>query len=311
MAALTFPRCANLESNFAVNYATTDTTARQRMRCVSQAMQCDAVCREYALVMMSDLPGSATPAIPGVAAAGVAMPVNAMGSWRYHTGGGRRWQLVTALVVSFAVHFGLLFGFGRTKPPPRKHVRDDTPTISITMPNLKDLDEPEPAPNDDPAPVEVATLVPMQADVPQIPSPSDFVQAMDFSSLLEKPDVTNVKVFTIPEHRTGANIRQNIGAIFNLADLDRRPEPIVQAAPVFPATLKREVDSATVRVEFIVDTGGQVVNATVVETTHEGFNSAAIAGVSRWKFRAGIRSGKRVNTRMSVPILFKLTEQID
>jgi periplasmic protein TonB len=274
-------------------------------------MQCDPGCREYPLVMMSDLPGSATPGMPGVTAADGARPVTAMGSWRYHTGGGRRWGVVTALVVSFAVHFGLLFGFGHAKPPPRKHVRDDTPTISITMPNLKDLEDPEPAPNNDPTPVEVATLVPMQADIPQIPSPSDFVQAMDFSSLLEKPEVTSVKVFTIPEHRTGTNIRQNIGAIFNLADLDRRPEPIVQPAPVFPSTLKREVDSATVRVEFIVDTSGQVVNATVVETTHEGFNSAAITGVSRWKFRAGIRGGKRVNTRMSVPILFKLTEEID
>jgi hypothetical protein len=33
--------------------------------------------------------------------------------------------------------------------------------------------------------------------------------------------------------------------------------------------------------------------------------------VSRWKFRAGIKAGRKVNTRMRVPIVFKILDAID
>jgi protein TonB len=72
--------------------------------------------------------------------------------------------------------------------------------------------------------------------------------------------------------------------------------------------MKREAQSATVRVEFVVDSTGRVVAPYVVASTHFGFNDAAVAGVAKWKFRPGIRGGKRVNTRMQVPILFRITD---
>jgi len=33
-----------------------------------------------------------------------------------------------------------------------------------------------------------------------------------------------------------------------------------------------------------------------------------MAGVSRWRFRPGMRGGRRVNTRMSVPIIFRVSD---
>jgi len=63
---------------------------------------------------------------------------------------------------------------------------------------------------------------------------------------------------------------------------------------------------AKVTVEFIVDRDGKVLNPVVVQTTHDGFNDAAMAGVSRWRFRPGWKNGKKVNTRMSVPIIFRI-----
>jgi periplasmic protein TonB len=85
----------------------------------------------------------------------------------------------------------------------------------------------------------------------------------------------------------------------------------VQPTPLYPPALKREGLTATVRVEFIVDIRGQVLDPFVVDSTHHGFDEAAVAGVLRWKFKPGVRMGRRVNTRMQVPIIFKVADGMD
>ncbi len=171
-------------------------------------------------------------------------------------------------------------------------------------------EEPEPASNrGDDAPPDLALPVPMQADVPSLPRPDDFVQALDFSSLLEKPDLGDARISVIPENiRRGLELRSRIGAIFSIAELDRHPEAVVQVAPVFPFALKRDLVEGRVVVEFVVDTEGRVVGATAVEGSHPGFEEAAVTGVTRWKFRPGQRNGRPVNTRVRVPIVFRLTD---
>jgi periplasmic protein TonB len=111
----------------------------------------------------------------------------------------------------------------------------------------------------------------------------------------------------VPDNINRGTLRQNIGTVFNISDLDRQPEALVQTPPLYPYALKREGATATVRVQFIVDSDGHVVNPVVIDSTHSGFNDAAMQGVSKWKFRAGMKGGRRVNTRMEVPILFKVT----
>ena len=148
----------------------------------------------------------------------------------------------------------------------------------------------------------------MQADLPSMPQPTDFVQQIDFASLVEKPDLAQAKLLSIPEGDRRSRAMEGLGKVFNLADLDRIPEALFQPPPVFPAALKHDVSSASVTVEFVVDTNGVVVNAYVTDTSHVGFNVAATTGVSRWKFRPGMRGGRKVNTRMRVPINFKLIE---
>jgi periplasmic protein TonB len=75
--------------------------------------------------------------------------------------------------------------------------------------------------------------------------------------------------------------------------------------------MRREGLSATVVVEFIVDADGRVLEPAVTETTHTAFNDAAVAGVARWKFRAGQRGGRKVNVRMRVPIQFRVVDFTD
>ncbi|MFM7749012.1 MAG: energy transducer TonB [Opitutaceae bacterium] len=222
-----------------------------------------------------------------------------------------RSSLTAAAVVSASLHLILVFGVRRAETPQIAAMPSEAIAVMLAPPLVKELEEePEPArgSGDESAP-DLALPVPMQADVPSIPRPDDFVQALDFSSLLERPDLSDARISVIPENiRRGLELRSRIGAIFNLAELDRHPEPVVQVAPVFPFNLKRDAIEGRVVVEFVVDTEGRVTSAMTVESTHPGFEEAAVTGVGRWKFRPGQKNGRPVNTRMRVPILFRLTD---
>ena len=149
----------------------------------------------------------------------------------------------------------------------------------------------------------------MLADVPQVAAPTDFTQRLDFSTLIDKPDLTAAKVFTVPEGlRRVGKITDLVGPIFNLADLDRHPVPIFQPSPIYPVTVRREGVTAEVGVEFIVDADGVVRNPFVVRTSDPRFNDAAMEGVAKWRFRPGFRGGRKVNTRMHVPLIFRVVD---
>lgn len=247
-----------------------------------------------------------TPA-PQTASAG-----RAPGAWRYQSGARSRGLVALAGLLSIGVHCGILFGIGPPKKKAAPAQEEAPPVIMLTLPEVKELEEPEIVPTEETNATDLATLVPMQPDLPQLPRPSDFVQQINFTSLIEKPDFSNVALSVIPDNfRGGRKLAESIGKIFNLDDLDRVPQPVLQPAPPYPVALRREGLSGTVRVQFIVDVEGRVLDPVVIETTHQGFDGAAIAAVSKWKFRPGVRGGRKVNTRMIVPIIFSLTEHTD
>jgi protein TonB len=228
-------------------------------------------------------------------------------TWRYTAARSSRTAVATAIIISASLHVALLFGFSRTHKAPRI-IENRPPMIRLTIPELKDLEEPEPVAVEDSNPqVDLSTLVPMQADLPQLARPTDFVQPLNFASLLEKPDLSNITVTVIPENfHGGRKLAENFGKIFDLADLDRVPEPVIQHSPLYPGEMRREGIGGTVKVEFVVDVEGRVAETQVVETTHRAFNDAAVSAVSKWKFRPGVKNGRKVNTRMCVPIVFTL-----
>ncbi|MEO5959714.1 MAG: TonB family protein [Opitutaceae bacterium] len=232
----------------------------------------------------------------------------ATGSWRYQCVRRRSRTIITiAALLSVAVHAGLLFGSGHAKKKIAAPKAKNEIAIAFIVPQIKELEEPEPVTDEAGEKPDADSMpVPMQADVPQLPRPNDFVQQLDFASLtMEQPDLSQSKLLVIPEHiRRGGKTAENFGTIFNLADLDRHPEPIVQPAPVYPRSMLHEGADGVVTVEFIVDSQGRVLNAFAYESSHRGFDDAAIVGVKRWKFHAGMRGGRKVNTRMRVPIIF-------
>lgn len=95
--------------------------------------------------------------------------------------------------------------------------------------------------------------------------------------------------------------------ILDVGALDRPPRTRSQAAPDYPAALRRDLIEGEVVVEFDVDTQGRVVSARIVSGGHRDFEQAALRAVLRWRFEPGRSGGRVVPFRMAVPISFRLS----
>lgn len=215
-----------------------------------------------------------------------------------------------AVAISAALHAGLILGLSHRSPPPRHVAVDEAPTEMLVMPDLKDTEEDEIKElNEDELLDAPSVVVPMLADIPiNVPIDATFTQLIDYTIPL-KADPDAGKLVNIPANiQRGRPNDSQIKNLFNIADLDRRPEPVSQTPPTFPFEQKRLNDSGRVVVGFIIDTKGDVVLPYVVSSTHQGFESAALTAVVRWKFRPGYRAGRKVNTRVMQPIDFRIED---
>lgn len=96
---------------------------------------------------------------------------------------------------------------------------------------------------------------------------------------------------------------QNTDALFSIADLDQKPRVIYQSG----VALSKEAQKrrpGRVKVIFIVDKNGRVINPVVKSSSDPVFEKFAIATVKKWKFEPGKRNGKPVKFRMLAPVVF-------
>lgn len=89
---------------------------------------------------------------------------------------------------------------------------------------------------------------------------------------------------------------------------DRMPIPIKLVRPIFPMVFRLTVTDGEVVVAFIVDTKGRIREARAVTSSHPAFAEPAVAAVRNWRFLPGRKNGRLVNTRMSVPVYFKISD---
>jgi TonB family protein len=94
----------------------------------------------------------------------------------------------------------------------------------------------------------------------------------------------------------------------SVAQLDRFPQVKARSAPTYPDELRQAGITGEVLVEFVVDGNGAVQGAFPVSSTHPDFEAAAVAAVEKWKFDAGLKGGRPVNTRLRQAITFSLAE---
>lgn len=221
-----------------------------------------------------------------------------------------RRDLIIGILVSLLIHAGIAFG-SKLFPAHKEvvvAVKEEPKVVEVEIPPLEP-DPPEVVENntDEPPPDLSDIAPPMQTDTPSANIDTPFVQQM------QPPPPPNLNrpqgIMTLPvTSNTSAGIGSGMKDLFNLSDLDQKPVPTFQPAPTFPFEMKRAGISGDVLVGFIVDTEGNVRDPYVIKSSQREFESAAIQGVLRWKFRPGRKGGRAVNTRMQVPLGFTLND---
>lgn len=227
--------------------------------------------------------------------------------WHYTSGPKNRTALIVGALAAAGLHAAMFYSVPPQPRPARAAAAPRTEaTIQIALPPLPP-EENEDQPRELVEAPAAAAFVPQLADVPSSVALSDFTQTLDLRPRAEV-DLGALKSMTIPvtRGRGGAGLGAT-GAIFNLSQLDRVPQPIAQPMPAFPKGVHIPgLEQAVVVVEFVVDAEGRVVEPRVTSSNASEFDSAALLGVSRWKFRPGILAGRKVPTRMEVPLKFDL-----
>ena len=109
-----------------------------------------------------------------------------------------------------------------------------------------------------------------------------------------------------PDATTSPKPDTPVGEVLDISKLDVMPKVLFQARPVYPVEMHAQAVSATVVVDFIVDTTGAVRNAYAVKSDQPAFAKSAVDAVSQWTFTAGQVAGQKVNTHMQVPIVYTI-----
>ncbi len=215
-----------------------------------------------------------------------------------------RRDLIIGLIISLIVHGSIGWvpeWLGHSPPPPRP--KEEAPTVQLLEMPKMEPDEPEKVESaEEQQPMDFAP--PMQADVPQVVTPTSFVQN------IQPPPPENLQInrsaISIPAGNR--NVFKGI-EVFDLSKLDQQPVARVQGRPQYPFEMRRAGIAGDVLVDFIVDSNGDVQNAYAAKSSQREFESAAIQAVSKWKFKPGRKGGRAVNTHMQVPIVFTLNDE--
>jgi protein TonB len=94
---------------------------------------------------------------------------------------------------------------------------------------------------------------------------------------------------------------------FDVGELEKRPEPIAQVSPAYPAELRKARVEGVVTVVFLLNEEGRVESPKVETSTRPEFEKPALDAIRKWRFRPGMKDGEAVRTYIRVPMRFRVT----
>jgi len=213
-------------------------------------------------------------------------------------------QLILSLLGSLLIHGGILWGgelFAKAKESIAK--KEEAPTVEVMVMPPPEPETPEATP-DTAHETDISDLAPpSQMDVASASVDSAFTQQVQPPP---PPRISKGGIVAIPNGPSSANIGKGLANVFDVANLDQRPEPRFQPNPKYPMQLKRAGIQGSAVIQFIVDTAGDVRDAVAVRSTHREFETPAIETVMKSKFRPGKKGNAVVNTRMEQEVEFSL-----
>ncbi len=94
--------------------------------------------------------------------------------------------------------------------------------------------------------------------------------------------------------------------VFDVADLEKRPELIASVPPQYPPELRKARVEGLVTLVFVIDESGRVEDVRVESSSRPEFERPALEAVRKWKFRPGQKDGEPVRCYMRLPIRFRI-----
>ena len=157
-------------------------------------------------------------------------------------------------------------------------------------PEEPEIEEEEPPEEEPPEAEEEPQLADAELDLPDIPL--DFgVSAPGKSLLTIKPNF---------------NIARD-GSDFGSGDLNSPPRATSKPGPRYPPELLKQRIQGKVVVLVTVDERGQVVATEIKKSSgHAKMDTAALNAAKRWKFKPGVKDGRKAVTQARIPFNFTI-----
>jgi periplasmic protein TonB len=174
-------------------------------------------------------------------------------------------------------------------------------TLELRKASAADL----PPPTEDTPPPQVEEQKPPEA-APE-PQLTETAQQIPMSADLEVATGTGAGIMTANEIRSLTAAESVKEDAFDVADLEKRPEPVSQVAPTYPAELRKAKVDGVVSLVFVLDETGRVEDPRVENSSRPEFEKPALEAIRKWRFSPGQKDGKAVRTYIRVPMRFRVT----
>lgn len=174
-------------------------------------------------------------------------------------------------------------------PKPELDPEQEPPPDAETI--LKQLEAP---PSQDAPALEAASLAAIEQALGNSAGAAGFAEALSFGS-----------GGRIGGTGKPGTLAAGMEQAFSLNELDQKPRPIVEPAPMYPAELRGRKVDGQVTVVFQVDSSGRVVDPRIEKTSHPAFAKPALQAVRQWKFEPALKQGQRVACRIRRTIRFQ------
>ncbi len=216
------------------------------------------------------------------------------------TAGGRRQLQPSLLAGCLTAGLFLALPYVRVVEPPQQPALE---LIAIEQTDWQ-IPTPLPLPRQAPPADEARPLPKPQLAAPQ-PQEAPLRAMLDFD--LDLAGVGGDFDLSFSIEPTTATLKGS--TIFDLSDIDRVPQPLVQLHPFYPAHARMRQIEGSVVVEFVVASDGRTEQAEVISSEPGNiFRTVALRAVERWRFSPGTRDGKPVAVRVRQTIRFQLEE---
>jgi protein TonB len=203
------------------------------------------------------------------------------------------------LAITLGVGFtAVLFGF-----IPFAH-RVAQPSRSLELRAASVVELPPPVEEEAPPPPPEAEKPPEAAPEPQL---AETQQQIPLSADLEVALGSGGALAGFGEIRSLTTAEAVQEDTFDVADLEKRPEPVSQVAPTYPAELRKAKVEGVVTLIFVLDETGRVEDPRVENSSRSEFEKPALEAIRKWRFSPGQKDGQPVRTYIRVPMRFRVT----